>query len=88
MPVDIVTLVLDKIILRKNYVSVGRCFFRFAVTGISHTANSPISASSIPLTSASSDARKLKPGIKFITNNMMQVPPNEYAKPEILSASW
>lgn len=44
---------------------------------VGHTANSPISASSIPSCSALGVARRLKPGIRFMMNKMMQVPPKE-----------
>lgn len=52
------------------------------------TANSPISASSIPIISSSSGARKLRPGMRFITKRIMQVPKKAYAIPETESASW
>lgn len=52
------------------------------------TANSPISASSMPRISASSLARRPRPGIRFMMNRIMQVPPKEYEKPLAESASW
>ena len=52
------------------------------------TANSPISASSIPMISSSSGARKLRPGMRFITKRMIQVPKKAYAIPVTESASW
>lgn len=58
------------------------------VAGGIHTANSPISASSIPITSSSSLARRLSPGIRFMTKRMMQLPPKDYVNPETESANW
>ena len=56
--------------------------------GRERTANSPISASSIPIISSSSEARRPSPGIKLIMKRMMQLPKKEYARPETESASW
>lgn len=52
------------------------------------TANSPISASSIPMISSSSGARKLRPGMRFMMKRMIQVPKKAYAIPVTESASW
>lgn len=52
------------------------------------TANSPISASSIPIISACSEVRRWQPGMMLMRKRMMHEPTNEKAKPVNESASW